>query len=101
MAADLCYMQINLGHVKAGNKDTADYNLWSTVVEMFTCFYRSSGILDDSESDTLLEGKSRGDSVSSPPPTPTSQGPEIRIESLPGTRDDYLSQAGKSSRYET
>ena len=62
-------------------------------------FYSSSGILDDSESDTLLEGKSRGDSVGSPPPTPTSgQAPEIRVESLTGHRDDYLTQGNRSSR---
>ncbi|XP_053405798.1 unconventional myosin-IXAb-like isoform X4 [Mercenaria mercenaria] len=58
----------------------------------------SSGILDDSESDTLSEAKSRGDSVSSPPATPTSQGPEIYIESLPGSKDKFLTETGRSSR---
>ena len=74
-------------------------NGFSMNQDMLIYISRSSGILDDSESDTLSEAKSRGDSVSSPPPTPTSVGPEIVIEGLPAQRDEYLSQAKQSSRY--
>ncbi|WAQ98537.1 MY9AA-like protein [Mya arenaria] len=60
---------------------------------------RSSGIHDDSESDTLSEVKSRGESIGTPPHTPTSLGtPDIRVEPSPRVKEEFLGQAGQGSR---
>ncbi|XP_052795146.1 unconventional myosin-IXAa-like isoform X4 [Mya arenaria] len=59
----------------------------------------SSGIHDDSESDTLSEVKSRGESIGTPPHTPTSLGtPDIRVEPSPRVKEEFLGQAGQGSR---